>query len=73
VFVLTFLALAAVVMCIYAGILYVLSLGKEEQASKAKGLLIRVLIGTVVILLSLALVRFVIIIDPTFAAGGFSR
>jgi len=57
---LLFIGLAAVAVVIYAGILYLTSFGNEGQAEKGKGLLIRSLLGLVVILLSYALVRFVI-------------
>ncbi|NOS67538.1 MAG: hypothetical protein HOO67_04210 [Candidatus Peribacteraceae bacterium] len=60
-YIMGFLALAALIVVVFAGFQYVLSLGKEEQATKAKDLLIRVAIGAVVIVVSLALVNFVII------------
>lgn len=60
-YIMGFLALAAVIVVIYAGFQYVLSMGKEEQATKSKDLLIRVAIGALVIIVSLALVNFVII------------
>lgn len=63
-YLLTFLALAATLVTVYAGFLYVLSAGKEEQATKAKDLLIRAAIGAVTIVVSLALVNFVILREP---------
>ncbi len=60
-----FLGMIAVIVVIYAGFLYVLSMGKEEQAAKAKGLLGRAALGAIVILLSLALVNFVLV--PSFS------
>lgn len=60
-YVMGLLALVAVIIVVYAGFQYVLSMGREEQATKAKGLLIRAAIGAVVILLSLSLVNFVIL------------
>ena len=60
-YVMGLLGMIAVIVVVYAGFQYVLSMGKEEQATKAKDLLIRAAMGTVVILLSLALVNFVII------------
>lgn len=60
-FLMGFLALVAVIIVVYAGFLYVLSLGKEEQATKAKSLLLRAATGAVVIIISLALVNFVIL------------
>ncbi len=56
-----FLALAATIVVIYAGIQMVLTLGKEEQAQKAKALLLRALIGAIVIFASLAIVNFIIV------------
>lgn len=58
--VLGFMGLAAGVMVIYAGILMILSFGKEDQFGKARGLIIRSLVGVVVILLSAAIVQFVL-------------
>jgi hypothetical protein len=57
----SFLALAAVMVVVYAGFLCVLSNGNEENFTKAKGLLIRAAIGMIVIFISLALVNFVIL------------
>ncbi len=59
-FILGFLALIAVVVVVYAGFLMVTNLGNEEQFTKARGILLRVGIGLIVILVSLALVNFVI-------------
>ena len=56
-----FLGLIGVVVTVFAGFQYVLSMGKEEVATKSKGLLIRAAVGTIVILISLALVNFVIL------------
>ena len=55
------LGMVALIIVLYAGIQYVLSIGKEEQATKAKDLLIRAAIGVIVILVSLAVVNFVIL------------
>jgi len=52
--------LLAVTAVIYAGLLMIVNFGKEEQYSRAKGLVIRVGIGLVVILSSLAIVNLVI-------------
>jgi hypothetical protein len=60
-YVMSFLALAAVMVVVYAGFLCVLSNGNEENFTKAKGLLIRAAIGMIVIFISLALVNFVIL------------
>lgn len=53
-------ALAATVVLIIAGLMMILNIGKEEQYTRAKGLVLRVGIGIIVILTSLAIVRFVI-------------
>ena len=58
-YVLGFVTLAAVVVVIYAGIQYLTSFGSEEQAGKAKGLLIRASIGLAVVFMSYMIVRFV--------------
>lgn len=60
-YLMSFLGMIALIIVIYAGFLYVLSMGKEEQATQAKSLLIRAAIGAVVVLLSLALVNFVML------------
>lgn len=56
-----FLALAAVIVVLYAGFQCVLSMGSEENFTHAKSLLARAAIGAVVIIVSLALVNFVIL------------
>lgn len=50
----------AVVILIYAGVRMVTSFGREEDFSAAKSLLLRVIIGLLVILISFALVQFVV-------------
>ena len=59
-FVLSFAAIVAVAVIIYAGLMMILNLGNEDQYTKAKTLIYRVLIGLVVIGISLAIVNFVI-------------
>jgi len=59
-FILTFTALVAVFIIIYAGVLMVLNLGDEERITKAKGLILRAILGLVVIMVSWAIVNFVI-------------
>lgn len=59
-FLLGFLALAAVAVVIYSGVMMLFSFGKEEPWQKTKALLGRSLLGFVVIFLSLTLVKFVI-------------
>lgn len=59
-FVLSFAAIVAVAVIVYAGLMMILNLGNEDQYTKAKTLIYRVLIGLVVIIVSLAVVNFVI-------------
>lgn len=59
-FLLGFLALVAVIMFVYAGFLMILNFGSEEQFTKAKSLLYRVVIGIVVIIVSFAIISLVI-------------
>lgn len=59
-YVLGFMALVAVVVVIYAGIRLIFSLGNEEEFTKSKSLIFRVLLGLFVILVSYVLVRIVI-------------
>ncbi len=60
-FLLGFLAMAALGVIIYSGITLIFNMGKDEAWGKAKGHLTRAAIGFVLILLSLALVNFVIL------------
>jgi hypothetical protein len=60
-YILTFLALIAVVIVIYAGIRMILSLGNEEEFKNMRSLIFRALIGLFVILVSYVIVRFVIV------------
>lgn len=53
-------AFVATIVLIWAGLLMIVNLGKEDQYTKAKSLVLRVGIGLIVILISLAVVRFVI-------------
>ncbi len=59
-FVLGFVALAAVVVIIYAGILLLLNYGRDEEISKAKGIIARAIIGIIIILVSIGIIQFVI-------------
>lgn len=59
-YILGFMALIAVIVVIYAGIMMILSLGNEEQFSKMKSLILRALLGLFVILTSYIIVGFVI-------------
>lgn len=56
-FVLGFLGLAAVVVVIWGGVLYVTSAGNEEQANKGKSAIQYAVIGILIILASFALVN----------------
>lgn len=53
-------AFVATIVLIWAGLMMIANLGKDDQYTRAKNLVIRVAIGLIVILVSLALVRFVI-------------
>lgn len=59
-FFLGFIGLIALLVVIYAGVRLVISLGNEDAMKDAKGLLTRALMGFFVIIISLALVTFVI-------------
>jgi hypothetical protein len=54
-----FLALVALAVVVYAGVMMVLSAGNEDQYKKSKDLIIRSMIGLVVILLAGAAVVFI--------------
>lgn len=58
--ILSFGAFVATIVLIWAGLLMIVNLGKDEQYTRAKTLVVRVAIGLIVILTSLAIVRFVI-------------
>lgn len=58
--ILGFGAFVATIVLIWAGLLMIVNLGNDEQYTRAKNLVIRVGIGLIVILTSLAIVRFVI-------------
>ena len=60
-----FLALIAMIALIYSGFLYVTAAGNDEQADKAKKIIIWVVIGIIVILLAYALVNTLITTGPT--------
>ena len=55
-----FLALIAVTIVIYAGVMMIVTLGNEEQYGKSRGLIGRALVGLFVIMISYAAVTFVI-------------
>ena len=58
-YILGFVGALAVGILVYAGILYITSFGKDEQAQKAKSMIFRSLAGIVVIILSVAIIRLV--------------
>jgi hypothetical protein len=55
-----FLGIIAVAIIIYAGVLMILDMGNEDRYKQAKGIITRAVIGLVVLLVSLALVTFVV-------------
>jgi len=54
-------AFVATIVLIYAGLLMIINIGKDEQYTRAKSLVLRVGIGLLVILTSMAIVQFVIV------------
>ena len=50
-----FVTIVAVAVMIFAGFLMIVNVGKDEQYQRAKGIIIRVAIGLLVILSSVAL------------------
>ncbi len=54
-----YLALIAVIMIIYAGVMMIVTLGNEDQYGKSKALIVRVLIGLVIIMFSYFIVSLV--------------
>lgn len=57
---LTLVAIAAVIVIIYAGIRYIFAGGEEKKAEEAKNTIVYVVIGLMVIGLSAAIVNFII-------------
>lgn len=55
-----FLGLIAAIFMIYGGIMWMTSAGNEERVKKAKSLLTSAVIGLIIILLSWAIVTFVV-------------
>jgi len=58
-FLLLLAGIIALFYIIYAGILYITSANKPEQAQKAQSAIINVIIGIIVITLSIVLIRFI--------------
>ncbi len=56
-FVLPFLAIAAFLAFIYAGILYVTAYGNDEQTGKAKKVIIYAVVGLILVILSYSIVQ----------------
>lgn len=67
--VLTFLGLAFLVILIYAGVLWTLARGNQEEIDKAKKLLRQGLIGIVIILSSVGLARLVFFVVEGYNQG----
>jgi len=67
-YVLAFVGVVAVVIIIYGGFLWMTARGNDEQVNKAKKVLVNGLIGLIVILLSYAIVQFVV--GPLLNGGG---
>lgn len=59
-FFLGFLGLIAVIMIIYAGVLYVTAAGAEDQTGKAKKIIMYAIIGLLIVLLSWAIVNTIL-------------
>ncbi len=64
-FFLGFLSIIAMLSMIYAGFLYITAAGNDEQAQKAKKIIIWVVTGIIVILIAYALVNTLIDKGPT--------
>lgn len=58
--VLQFMALVALAIIIYAGMIMILNFGNDEQFTRAKGIVYRAVIGLVIILLSTVLITFIV-------------
>ncbi|MEX1997679.1 MAG: pilin [Candidatus Andersenbacteria bacterium] len=67
---LTLVGIVAVVMIIYGGVRYIISLGDEAEAAKAKRVILYALIGLIVIGLSAVIVNFVLSAIMGGNAGG---
>lgn len=67
-----FVALIAVIMIIYAGFKWITAGGNEETVKEARGNIRNAVIGIVVIMLSYAIINFVVsqVSDATGAGGG---
>lgn len=59
-FILGFITLIMVAIIIYAGVLLILNFISEQNIDRAKGIILRTIIGLVLVLFSLALVQFVL-------------
>lgn len=58
---LSFVALVAVIVIIYAGVKYITAAGDEQAAGEAKKIILYAVIGLIVIGLSAAIVNFVVL------------
>lgn len=59
-YVVQFMALAAVIMIVYAGFRLILSLGNSDALSQARSLIVRVAIGAILILFAYVIVTFLV-------------
>lgn len=62
--VLDFLVIVAVAVVIYAGFLMIINLGNDEQYGRARGIILRALIGLLVVLLANTIASFVVDLVP---------
>jgi hypothetical protein len=59
-YILTFVAIIAVAVIVFAGIRFIISAGEEGEKEKAKKMIIYAVIGLLIIMLAQAVVNFVI-------------
>ena len=70
-YLLTFLAIIAVIMVLYGGFIWMTAGGNEDRVAKAKKIIISGAIGLIIILAAFAIVMFVIEITENAINGGF--
>ena len=59
-YILTFVAIIAVAVIVFAGIRFIISAGEEGEKEKAKKMIIYAVIGLLIVMLAQAIVNFVI-------------
>lgn len=59
-FIAGFLATVAIALCMYAGVLYVMDTGKDENAGKAKKILLGAIVGLIIVMGAYALIYTVV-------------